>query len=128
MIRWKGLHPTPYDLFATFDQIAGEDLGWFWTPWFFSYGYADLALGKITQSGGLQQVEIMNPGEYPVPVKLTVHYADGRVVPVEKKMDWWKNGEGSRLLEIPAGKVSGITLNPARVPDANPGNNNFKAK
>jgi hypothetical protein len=27
--RWESKHPTPYDFFFTFNEIAGEDLGWF---------------------------------------------------------------------------------------------------
>ena len=34
--RWKGKHPIPWDLFFTFNEVAKEDLVWFWKPWFFS--------------------------------------------------------------------------------------------
>jgi len=128
LMRWKGMHPTPYDFFATFNEVAGEDLAWFWEPWFFSYGYADLALGKVTGANGKQQAEIINLGGYPVPVKLKVKYADGRETLIERRMDWWKNGEKSRLLEIPTGTIAEIKLDPARIPDANSANNNFKAR
>ncbi len=123
LIRWKGMHPTPYDLFATFNEVAEEDLGWFWTPWFFSFGYADLALGGVTQNSGGQQVEILNRGGYPLPVKLAVNYADGSVAVVEEKMDRWKTGEASLFIEIPPGKIAEIKLNPVRVPEADYKNN-----
>jgi hypothetical protein len=42
--RWRGKHPIPYDFFYTFNEIAGEDLSWFWIPWFFERGYPDLAV------------------------------------------------------------------------------------
>ncbi|HEY6435904.1 MAG TPA: M1 family metallopeptidase, partial [Ignavibacteriaceae bacterium] len=41
--RWKGKHPTPYDFFFTFNDVTGQDLNWFWKPWFFESGYPDLA-------------------------------------------------------------------------------------
>ena len=28
--RWAFKHPTPWDFFHTIENVAGEDLGWFW--------------------------------------------------------------------------------------------------
>ena len=42
--RWNGKHPTPYDFFFTFEDVTKQDLSWFWKPWFFEYGYPDLAM------------------------------------------------------------------------------------
>ncbi len=42
MNRWNGKHPMPYDFFFTFNDAAGEDLSWFWKPWFFDRGVVDL--------------------------------------------------------------------------------------
>jgi aminopeptidase N len=37
--RWNGKHPIPQDLFATVNQVVGEDLAWFWKSWFFELGF-----------------------------------------------------------------------------------------
>jgi aminopeptidase N len=50
MRRWNGKHPIPYDFFYSFNAAAGEDLSWFWRPWFFEKGYPDLAL-RVTPEG-----------------------------------------------------------------------------
>ncbi|MBK6929425.1 MAG: M1 family metallopeptidase [Saprospirales bacterium] len=35
MDRWKGKHPTPYDFFNTWNEVSGQNLDWFWKPWFY---------------------------------------------------------------------------------------------
>jgi len=32
--RWAFKHPMPDDFFRTIENVAGEDLGWFWRSWF----------------------------------------------------------------------------------------------
>jgi aminopeptidase N len=32
--RWAFKHPTPDDFFRTMENVAGEDLSWFWRGWF----------------------------------------------------------------------------------------------
>ena len=34
--RWAFKHPTPWDFFHTMENVAGEDLGWFWRSWVFN--------------------------------------------------------------------------------------------
>ncbi|MES2882811.1 MAG: M1 family metallopeptidase, partial [Bacteroidota bacterium] len=34
--RWAFKHPTPWDFFHTIENVAGEDLSWFWRGWIFS--------------------------------------------------------------------------------------------
>jgi hypothetical protein len=31
MDRWHGKHPIPWDMFDTFNDVAGKNLNWFWT-------------------------------------------------------------------------------------------------
>jgi hypothetical protein len=121
--RWQGKHPTPYDLFATFDFVAGEDLGWFWKPWFFEYGYSDLAIGKVETGRKGTTVWIENVGKYPVPVSLTVKYTDGTEKVVTRKMDIWKAGAGAISIEVPAGKISELILNGPQIPESTSLNN-----
>ncbi len=125
MVRWKGLHPTPYDLFNTFNALAGEDLSWFWKPWFFEFGYADLAIGKVGKSANGQTVEILNKGGYPLPVNLTVKYSDGTEKTFIEKMNCWKSGLSSLTINVPAGEIREILLNPRLVPEAEYGGNRW---
>ncbi|OFY47844.1 MAG: hypothetical protein A2W85_13680 [Bacteroidetes bacterium GWF2_41_31] len=121
--RWKGKHPIPYDWFFTFNEVAGEDLAWFWKPWFFELGYADLAIGKIEKGTDSETVTIENLGGYPIPVILTVKYADGTKQVIKKKMDIWKAGIKSYSIEIPAGEIKALILNDESIPETKYENN-----
>jgi len=107
---WNGKHPIPYDLFFTFNRVAGEDLGWFWDPWFFQLGYADIGIGEIEYRTGKTIIHINNTGSFPVPVNITVTYRTGEEITVKKKMDIWKSGIKSCEIEVPEGELKKILL------------------
>ncbi|MCK5857156.1 MAG: M1 family metallopeptidase [Bacteroidales bacterium] len=86
--RWEHKHPTPYDFFNTFNEVAGEDLAWFWDPWFFELGYADLAL-EVTNN---KRFAIVNKGGFPVPIHLTITFKNGRIEKMDIPASVWKNG------------------------------------
>ncbi|MEL6133673.1 MAG: M1 family metallopeptidase, partial [Bacteroidota bacterium] len=66
--RWKEKHPHPYDFFFTFDAVAGEDLSWFWEPWFFTNGVPDLALESVVVKKKSLKVVVKNNGTLPTPI------------------------------------------------------------
>jgi hypothetical protein len=77
MDRWHGKHPIPWDLFNTFNNIAGKDLNWFWNNWFFSPYYIDLSVKEVTKSKSSYNVVIDNIGGMAAPVNILATYADG---------------------------------------------------
>ena len=118
--RWQGKHPIPYDLFYTFNEIAGEDLAWFWKPWFFEFGYADLAIGETNKADNT--ITIVNKGSYPIPVILTVRYDDGTEETLSKGMDIWKDGIRSCNFNVRSG-IKEIILNNPMIPESSYDNN-----
>lgn len=121
--RWNGKHPTPYDFFFTFNEIAGEDLAWFWKPWFFEMGYPDLALGKISEKSKTTEIIVEKRGSFPVQINLKVIYKDGTEKEFKKPANIWKNGAKSYSFEVPKGEFQEIILDNTLTPDAY-GNNN----
>jgi len=87
--RWKQKHPSPFDFFNTFNQIAGEDLAWFWKPWFFELGYADLAIEVEND----RMLTIINKGSFPVPIHLTITFKDGSIETMNVPASIWKDGK-----------------------------------
>ena len=77
MARWNGKHPTPWDFFFTFNDIAGRNLNWFWKAWYFDNSYIDLAVKaqKKTKTG--YTLTLANIGGMPAPADLTATYEDG---------------------------------------------------
>ena len=76
MLRWKHKHPTPYDYFFTMEDILGEELSWFWEPWYFEFHAPDLKIEKLTQKKQEAEIIISNSGGMPVPVCLTIEFED----------------------------------------------------
>ncbi len=86
--RWKGKHPTPYDFFFTYNDVAGEDLSWIWNPWYFEIGHADLALDK-NEEGSLV---VKNMGSFPVPFSLKIVFEDKSEEIINESVRIWKDG------------------------------------
>jgi len=123
--RWNGKHPTGYDLFYTFENVSGQDLNWFFKPWFFEMGYPDLYIkntSKIDENTTL--VEVANYGTYPVPIKLTITYNDNSEEIVELNASVWKENTESYKLEIEnTKKITKIILGDINIPDKTLENN-----
>jgi len=124
MYRWNGKHPIPYDFFFTFNEVAGEDLSWFWKPWFYEFGYADLALTKVNLQGGVYSITINKIGSFPVPVELVITYSDGSTEIINNPASVWKNNITEFIIEHETGKkIVKITLNDNALPDVDFTNN-----
>lgn len=118
--RWAKKSPIPFDFFYTFENVSGQDLSWFWKPWYFEYGYPDVKIGEMKKD----KLTVMNVGNRPVPVKLEVVYNDGDTYSQTLSASVWKNG-ATPTLSIPNYKeVKTIAVN-ASVPDLNDKDNFF---
>src|SRR5512133_2905222 len=63
MKNWNGKHPTPYDMFYSYNRSSGKDLNWFWKTYYFERGYADLAIKSVNR----KTIIIERKGTMPVP-------------------------------------------------------------
>ncbi len=127
--RWNGKHPTPFDFFFTFEDAGGQDLGWLFQPWFFEYGYADLAIADVSQTDAGYEIVIERVGRHPIPVDLQITYADGSVGKHRAPVSVWKDGQRTWTLELP--DVQGIRvieLGEPNIPDADPSNNRYTTR
>ena len=77
--NWNGKHPMPYDFFYSMNEGCGKNLNWFWKRWFFDDGVPDLAISKVITKGKQRQIVVESKGTKPVPVDVTINYADGSV-------------------------------------------------
>jgi len=129
MNLWNGKHPIPYDFFFTFDRIAGEDLSWFWKPWFFESGWADLAITSAQKTTDGYEVLVNNGGNYPVPIDLKITFDDNTEETLHKTASVWKKGE--KGISIPLDtekKIKKLELDRLLGPDSNSSNNVFEIK
>ncbi|MFH1119674.1 MAG: M1 family metallopeptidase [Bacteroidota bacterium] len=125
--EWAYKHPSPYDFMNTCSRIAGEDMSWYFSPWFYGNGYPDLAIGDVGTGTGKGSVTILRKGDIPVPVKVKFKYSDGSVNEYKASVRIWKDGSAKILVDIPdADKLTDIELGDTNIPDAFPNNNLWK--
>jgi hypothetical protein len=124
MRRWQGKHPMPYDFFATFDQVSGQSLEWFWKPWFFDRGFPDLSLKAPDENNVIQ---ILRQGSMPVPVFLHIDFTDGTSAVIEKKASVWKDGKSILEVSAPSQKtIKNMVLGNEWIPDSKPNDNHWQ--
>lgn len=126
MDRWKGKHPMPYDFFNTWSATSGQNLDWYWKPWFFDWGYPDLGIQGVVQdeSAGRQYILVERVGAQPIPIQLEVEYTDGTKEVFHQKSDVWRDGKSSLRVFCAVGKkVKTATLGGLRIPDTERKNN-----
>ncbi len=125
MNRWKGKHPQPFDFFNTWNDAAGENLDWFWKPWFFDWGYPDLAVTGMDKKG----IIIENRGTMPTTVAGEITYNDGTKETFRRTAEVWKQGNTQIYIPIKAGKtIQQVTLGDPLVSDAVKENNIYMPK
>jgi len=121
--RWARKHPTPYDFFYTFEDVLDRDLSWFWEPWFFDFGYPDLAVKGIENGAEGQVLTIKKKGNLPVPLYLKITFQDGTTRVVERSAEIWKDKQEHAVQLSGQKKVEKIELGRPTIPDAYPENN-----
>jgi hypothetical protein len=96
--RWAFKHPTPADFFRTMNDALGLDLSWFWRGWFYRTDVVDQAVDSVTStpdSGGarMDHIYLSSPGPLPMPVDLTLTFADSTSDTVRLPVVIWYLGD-----------------------------------
>ncbi|MGH7582144.1 MAG: M1 family metallopeptidase [Gemmatimonadales bacterium] len=127
--RWNGKHPSPWDFFYTFDNVAGRPLDWFWSNWFFGNGYIDLALKSVTKAGSGYRVVVDNIGGMDAPFDLVLTSADGSTQRVHETSAVWEHNEKEATVSVPTGKtLKAVDIDGNIWMDADTSNNGWKAR
>jgi len=116
--RWAFKHPTPYDLFNTFEDVLGMDLDWFWRPAFFETWTLDQEITSVKSEEVGITVTIRDNGLTPLPAPVTVTYADGRTETQVVEVETWLAGARETSLNFPAGEPIRVEIDPeGNLPD-----------
>ncbi|MCW9065050.1 MAG: M1 family metallopeptidase [Ignavibacteriaceae bacterium] len=122
--RWNGKHPTPYDFFFTFNDVSGQDLTWYWEPWFFENGYPDLAIEKIEVANNKIRISIRRIGNIPTPIKLKMVYENETIEEFHYSAGVWNNNNSFYVIEVePTDSLKEVQLGDSTIPDSNRENN-----
>jgi len=127
--QWHGKHPMPYDFFNCMNTGSGKNLNWFWKRWFFDNGQPDLAITSVTNKLKSYTVTITSKGSKPVPIDLTVLFADKTVSKIHRSIEVWEKGNSTYSLTIPTTqKILKVELGSTYAVDSNKADNIFEAK
>jgi len=121
--RWQGKHPSSHDFFYTINDVAKQDLTWFWQPWFFEFGYPDLAL-LVSKKG----LVVKKAGKLPTPVILEITMKNGEIKIINETAAVWADGLQEYHVDINIKDITGARLVPGLYPDKYSSNNRLQLK
>ncbi len=111
--RWIGKHPYPYDFFNTMSSVAGRDLSWFWTTWFYQPWPLQQTVASVEAQGDSTAITIQDRGLAPMPVEIAVTRADGSVQRVRLPVEVWLSGERQRVVRVASTpRISRVEIDP----------------
>jgi Peptidase family M1 domain len=130
--RWAFKHPTPDDFFRTIENVAGEDLNWFWRGWIINNWQFDQAVSKIKYvkndptKGAIITVE--NLEKMPFPLILDVKSKSGKTTRINLPVEIWERNKTWSFRSNTNEEIESITLDPNHVfPDINSENDTWTA-
>ncbi len=113
--RWLYKHPSPPDLFHTFENVAGRDLDWFWRTWFYETWKLDQGIDTVSTVGDSLEIVVENEGRAIMPVRLVVSRTGGQVDSLTVPAQVWFGGEKRRTVRVAAAPaVKSIEIDPER--------------
>jgi len=125
--RWAYKHPTPYDMFNTFEDVSGTDLDWCWRSWYFENWTLDHSIKYVSQQNDNLEVLIEDLGDAIMPVLLRLTLVDGSSVNTRIDVENWLDGKRTASVQIPVNSVvTSVTIDPDNYfPDVNRENNSW---
>lgn len=129
--RWAYKHPTPWDFFRTMDNVAGEDLTWFWKGWFLENYRLDQAIVSVTYLNDIQAdgalVTIANLNQMAMPVTIAYETVSGKKGTIKLPVEIWNNTSTWKVKLPTTEKMASVVIDPNKIlPDINFSNNSWK--
>jgi Peptidase family M1 domain len=126
--RWAFKHPQPDDFFRTMENVAGEDLSWFWRGWIINNWRLDQAITKVRYNKGDAKngaiVTINNLDKMVMPVVAEVKTKSGATTRINLPVEIWQRNVDWTFKVNTTEELESITLDPGHVfPDVNSENN-----
>jgi len=130
--RWAYKHPTPDDFFRTMENVAGENLNWFWRGWFkhnwrFDQGIA-MVIPEASEANERALITIVNHEKMPMPVVADITTESGKVHRVKLPVEIWERNTTWTFKAPTDERIVAVQLDPDKVfPDHNPDNNRWES-
>ncbi|MEJ6982063.1 M1 family metallopeptidase [Pedobacter sp. P351] len=131
--RWAYRHPTPNDFFRTMENVAGENLSWFWRGWFLHNWRLDQGVLSVTyvknnpSNGSL--ITVANYDKMPFPMILEIKTKSGKISRTTLPVEIWQRNVSWTFQYPSTEEIISVTSDPDHVfPDHNSGNDVWKAQ
>jgi hypothetical protein len=126
--HWAFKHPLPYDFFREMNDASGEDLNWFFKPWFFTTWTLDQAVQSVSyvkndvKQGAI--ITIVNKGKLAMPVTLKITQENGTVETLNLPVNVWQRGGVWQFKYPSTSTIKSVVIDPDRqLPDVDYSNN-----
>lgn len=126
--RWAFKHPTPWDFFHTMENVAGEDLSWFWRGWVLNNWQLDQSVKGVAyidddvKKGA--EITIENLGQMVMPVPVFIKESNGKVHRLTLPVEIWQRGSEWTFAVPTTSKITEVVLDPEKkLPDVHRNNN-----
>ncbi len=131
--HWAFKHPLPYDFFRAMNDASGEDLNWFFQPWFFTTWKLDQAIQGVkyvkdnAADGAL--ITLVNKEKMAMPVTLKITQANGKTETINLPVNIWQRGGVWTFVYPSTTAITALELDPDhQLPDADRKNNVWSGK
>ena len=130
--RWAYKHPMPDDFFRTIENVAGEDLGWFWRGWFQNNWRLDQGINSIKYVKNDPKqgivINIENFEKMAMPVILEVKTKSGKISRINLPVEIWQKNKSWSFKHESTEEIESIVIDPDHIlPDSNVTNNTWTA-
>jgi len=126
--HWAFKHPLPYDFFRAMNDASGEDLNWFFQPWFFTTWKLDQAIQGVkyvkddSTQGAL--ITLVNKEKLAMPVILKITQANGKTETINLPVNIWQRGAVWTFMYPSTSTIQSMELDPDhQLPDVDRKNN-----
>jgi hypothetical protein len=113
------------------ENVAGEDLGWFWRAWIFNNWTLDQSVKGVAyvenkpENGGLITIENLN--QMVMPVTVLVKETNGKQQRINLPVEVWQRGGEWTFNVNTTSRITDVVLDPdKKLPDVNRQNNTLK--
>jgi aminopeptidase N len=129
--RWAFKHPTPWDFFHTMENVAGEDLSWFWRSWVLNSYKFDVAVNEVVKSsegkGNEYSIQLQLNEKMPLPVTVEITDVKGKKYNVNLPVEVWQRGGVWTFPVSLSAAVAKVEADPGKLlPDIDRENNVWK--
>jgi hypothetical protein len=129
--RWAFKHPTSWDFFHTIENVAGEDLSWFWRSWVLNTWKFDVSVKTVASVRGSYKngtnITIQLLEKMPLPVTVQITDENGEVQLIQLPVEVWQRGDTWTFPVKTKAEVKEVVVDPEmKLPDMNNVNNTWK--